>query len=110
MNRYLELASDRRYSRIVLIDAPAVLGRIRYQHAEEAHFLGLVIKSLAAVRPAARDAEHALTARVLLAAVCELATQAAEHHADLDTARATIQALIDGALRAEPSDRNHPEH
>jgi AcrR family transcriptional regulator len=102
MNRYLELASDRRHSRIVLIDAPAVLGHARYQQAEETHFLGLVTGSIAAIRPTARATEHALTARALLAAVCELATQTAEHHADLDTARAVIQAFINGALPAEP--------
>jgi hypothetical protein len=38
MHRYLELAPGRRYSRIVLIDAPDVLGHARYQQAEETHF------------------------------------------------------------------------
>jgi AcrR family transcriptional regulator len=100
VDRYLELASDRRYSRIVLVDAPAVLGQARYQRAEEAHFLGLVTHSMAALQPAASAGEHTLAARALLAAVCELAGHAAEHRADLGLARSLARALIDGRLLA----------
>jgi AcrR family transcriptional regulator len=95
VDRYLDLASDRRYSRIVLVDAPAVLGPVRYHEVEEAHFLGLVRASLTALLPDARGAEVDLTARALLAALCTLAMHAAQQSGDLALAKTVAATLLD---------------
>jgi AcrR family transcriptional regulator len=95
VDRYLDLASDRRYSRIVLVDAPAVLGPVRHREVEEAHFLGLVRASLAGLRPDAPATEIALAARALLAALCTLAMHAAEQRGDLALAKTVAARLLD---------------
>ena len=99
VDRYLDLASDRRYSRIVLVDAPAVLGPVRHREVEEAHFLGLVRASLTGLLPDAPVAEIALTARALLAALCTLAMHAAEQRGDLALAKTVAATLLDTVTR-----------
>jgi AcrR family transcriptional regulator len=102
---YLALASDPRYSRVVLTDAPAVLGQARYEQIEQAHFLGRVASSIAALRPGRPRGEHNLAARALLAAVCALAKHVADHPADLAMAAAIARSLAATVAAAQPSAR-----
>jgi AcrR family transcriptional regulator len=94
VRRYLEIASDRRYSRIVLVDAPQVLGAARYQQIEEAYFVGQVTRSISALRPDRPAAEHALAARALLAAVCALALHTVGHRGDMAMAASVASSLV----------------
>ena len=95
---FVALAATRRYRRIVLFDAPAVLGPDRYRRIEEEHFLRPVGSSLARLRPAADPREHAVAARALMAALCALAVHAATHPDDLDVARSAVPALLVAGL------------
>jgi AcrR family transcriptional regulator len=98
IDRYLELASDRRHSRIVLIDGPIVLGTARYQELEQAYFLGLVGSSLARLRASEPTPRDALAARALMAGVCALATHAAGHRTDLALARTVAAELLTAVI------------
>jgi AcrR family transcriptional regulator len=91
---FVALAASRRYRRIVLFDAPAVLGPDRYRRMEEEHFLGPVGGSLARLRPAADPRELAVAARALMAALCALSTHAARQPDDLDIAAEVVPALL----------------
>lgn len=102
VDRYLDLASDRRHSRIVLVDAPAVLGPVRHREVEETHFLGLMRASLADLLRTATPAEIALTARALLAALCTLAIHAAEQRDDLPVTRTVAHTLLDSITAPKP--------
>jgi len=93
---FIEMASDPRFSRIALVDAPAVLGPDRYRQIEEAHFLGLTGSSLARLRPERTPAENALAARALMAALCALAIHAAAHPTDLPVAQCVVRDLLRG--------------
>jgi AcrR family transcriptional regulator len=93
VDAYLETVSARKYSRIVLIDAPAVLGPARYREIEETRFLGLLTRSVAALRPELPEPERALLARSLLAGVCALALHAAEQPGDLDAVKSASNHL-----------------
>jgi AcrR family transcriptional regulator len=99
VDRYLELASDRRRSRILLVDGPAVLGPARYQELQQVYFLGMVGSSLARLRDGAPE-QHALTARALMAGICALATDVAQQRADLELARSVAADLLHLAARA----------
>jgi AcrR family transcriptional regulator len=93
---FVALAATRRYRRIVLFDAPAVLGPDRYRRIEEEHFLPPVGASLARLWPAADEREHAVAARALMAALCALAVHAASHPDDVDVTASVVPRLIAG--------------
>ena len=93
VDRYLELASDRRRNRIALVDGPAVLGPGRYQELQQTYFLRLVGVPLARLREGTAE-QHALTARALMAAVCSLATHVAHRRTDLELARSVAADLL----------------
>jgi AcrR family transcriptional regulator len=99
---FVALAASRRYRRVVLFDAPAVLGPDRYRRMEEEHFLGPVGGSLARLRPAAEPRELAVAARALMAALCALATHAAGRPDDLDIAAEVVPALLIAGI-ADPA-------
>jgi AcrR family transcriptional regulator len=94
IDAFIEHASDRRHSRIALVDAPAVLGPARYQALEERHFLGPMRSSMRRLRPDIATKANDLTTRALMAAVCSLAAHAAEHRSDLASAKAVARSLI----------------
>jgi AcrR family transcriptional regulator len=102
VDRYLELASDRRRARITLLDGPVVLGPARYQELQQIYFQRLVGGSLARLREGTPQ-QHALTARALMAGVCSLATHVAQHRGDLDLARAVAADLLGSVVSARPA-------
>ena len=75
IDAYLEVCLDPAYRRLVILEAPAVLGRRRFQQIDEAWPLGLMIATLKSL---ARDGELAfadpdLLARMVSAMICEVA-------------------------------------
>ncbi len=72
---YLEACLDPAYRWLVIQEAPAILGRKRYQEIDEAYPLGLLIATLMSLR---RDGELIfddpdLLSRMLAAMICEVA-------------------------------------
>ncbi len=97
---WLEIACDPAVQRIVLLDAPTVLGWARWRALDEQHSLGDL---RASVRRLAREGrlpsgQEEILARMLLAALNEAAlfiTDAAGEAAALEAARAAVDVLID---------------
>jgi AcrR family transcriptional regulator len=97
---WLEIACDRAVQRIVLLDAPRVLGWARWRALDEQHSLGDL---RASVRRLAREGrlpseQEEILARMLLAALNEAAlfiTDADGEAAALEAARAAVDVLID---------------
>lgn len=93
---FIDRASSTRYRRIALIDGPIVLGATRYREIDAIHFLEAIEAAVIAIRPGRSASEADLLARVLLAALCECALNAAERvHDDL-----VVTAVIEDLLRA----------
>jgi AcrR family transcriptional regulator len=72
---YLEVCLDPAYRWLVIQEAPAILGRRRYQEIDAAYPLGLMIATLKSLR---RDGELAfddpdLLSRMISAMICEVA-------------------------------------
>jgi AcrR family transcriptional regulator len=97
---WLEMACERAVQRIVLLDAPRVLGWARWRALDEQHSLGDLRASF---RRLAREGrvppeQEEILARMLLAALNEAAlfiTGADGEVAALETARAAVDVLID---------------
>ena len=102
---FIDAASNRQYSRIPLIDGPAVLGPARYRAIDEAFFLGLVRSSIDHLRPDISAAQNALAARAISAAVCELATHASHHPDERETVKSVakdiVTALVPPTMRTQ---------
>jgi hypothetical protein len=100
---WLALARDPVVRRIVLLDAPGVVGWRRWREIDQRHSLGAVRASLRRIAGAG-TAERGLAevhAHVLLAALSEVALLIAEaDDPDEATARAaqTVNRLLDGLL------------
>lgn len=93
---FIESASSSRYRRIALIDGPIVLGVARYREIDAVHFLDAIETAVIAIQPARSSSGTALLARVLLAALCECALNAAEQQHD----PAVIEAVVEDLIRA----------
>lgn len=99
-SRWLELAQEPAVQRIVLVDAPAVVGWQRWRELDEKHTLGGVRASL---RRLARDgrlprADVDVLANMLLAAVNEVAmlsVRADDPKAAIRQGRRALDTLID---------------
>jgi AcrR family transcriptional regulator len=104
---WMRLAGDPVVQRVVLIDAPAVLGWERWRAIEEANALGLI---KAAMQAAAAEGRVPIEladafAHMLLATVNELAlviAKAEDQTAAQRTARATVDELFDRLLGRGP--------
>jgi AcrR family transcriptional regulator len=101
---WIRLAGDPVVRRIVLIDAPSVLGWERWREIEEENALGNTKAALGAVAAEGRlDAELVDTfAHVLLAAVNEIALLVARSPDDADaqrSAEAAVDELLSRLLR-----------
>ena len=72
---YLDVCLEPAYARIVIQDAPAVLGNARYREIEEAHPMALLTATLAALkRQGELDFEDIeLLSRMVDAMICEMA-------------------------------------
>lgn len=100
-NAYIRLASSVSVARIVLIDAPAVLGPVRYREIDERHFLPMIEAALGVLQPTKSKRSLRPLSRAMFAAVCELALEAHLHpqsRSDIGHAIKTLTAhLIDPA-------------
>ncbi len=96
---WIRLAGDPVVKRIVLIDAPAVLGWERWREIEEQNALGTIKSGLQAVADAGRLAEHLvdLFAHIVLASVNELALVVARAD-DTAVAQAGAETAVDELL------------
>jgi AcrR family transcriptional regulator len=96
---FLDLATDPAVQRIVLIDAPAVLGWRAWREVEAVYGLGLVRDGLQAAMDAGQIRAQPVTplAHVILAAVNEAALYIAGA-ADPIAARAEMGTVVDGML------------
>lgn len=94
-----QLAGDPGVQRIVLIDAPAVLGWTRWREVEEDHALGLVKGALEAVAATGRLRPDLvdMLAHVLLAGVNEVALMVATAD-DTRSAQRSGEAAVDELL------------
>ena len=96
---FLDLATDSAVQRIVLIDAPSVLGWRAWREVEAVYGLGLVRDGLQAAMDAGQIRAQPVTplAHVVLAAVNEAALYIAGA-ADPVTARTEMGTVVDGML------------
>jgi AcrR family transcriptional regulator len=98
---WLDACAEPEVHRIVLLDAPAVLGRERWREIALRNGLGLVVAALQAAIEAGQIEPQPVEplAHVLLGAIDEAALYlaAAEDH---DTARAEVGAVLDRLLAA----------
>ncbi len=72
---FLEACVEADYRRLVIEDAPAVLGAARCREIEDRHAIGMMIAAISAMAEAGRfqAADPALTARMIAAMLCEAA-------------------------------------
>jgi AcrR family transcriptional regulator len=75
---YIHSARKPTVARIVLLDAPSVLGWSTYRHIDESYFLGGLVDAVKAIRPGQSSRSTELVARSIFAAVCELALQSSK--------------------------------
>lgn len=96
---WVRLAGDPVVQRILLIDAPAVLGWQRWRELEEQHALGMVKLALQAASDAGRLPAELVTpfAHMLLAALNEIAIVIARSD-DTDVATREGEAAVDALL------------
>jgi AcrR family transcriptional regulator len=97
---WLLMALDPAVQRIALLDPPTVLGWARWRSLDEQHTLGGLRASFRRLADEGRipDGQQELLAYMLLAALNEAAlfiASAEEQRAAMDTARATIDGLLD---------------
>ena len=98
---YLEQCAEADFRRIVLEEAPAALGWIRWKETEERYFLGLVTGALAGLAEAGEIEipPGDLTARMLLAATNEVGlavAAAADREEERQRGAALVMRLLDG--------------
>jgi AcrR family transcriptional regulator len=107
VDAYLDACLEPAYGRIVIQEAPAVLGSRRYREIEEAYPLALLIATIKALK---RDGEIAfedaeLLARMIDAMICRVALMLPEA-SDPKKLRKNALRLIDGLLSAFPGKNN----
>ena len=97
---WLDLCAEPEVQRIVLIEAPAVLGWARWREIGQRYGLGLVRGMLEGAMAAGRIAEQPITplAHLLMGSLDEAALYIAQS-ADPATARSEMQAVLDTILR-----------
>jgi hypothetical protein len=98
---FLDACAEPEVERIVLLDAPAVLGWERWREVGMAHAMGIVVGALQAGMDSGAIREQPVEplAHLLVGAMDEMAMWVARA-ADRDTAREQALATIDGLLRA----------
>ncbi len=98
-NAYIRLASQPETGRIVLIDAPAVLGLARYRNIDESFFLPSLIEAIRALRTDDSDTTVALLASAIFAAVCQLALIAHQQTTSPSDMKGALQILFTSLSR-----------
>ncbi|TWT14897.1 TetR/AcrR family transcriptional regulator [Reyranella sp. CPCC 100927] len=98
---FLEVCLDPAYRWLVIQEAPAILGRRRYQEIDEAYPLGLMTATLISLR---RDGELTfddpdLLSRMISAMICEVAQLLADSETP-ETLRPRVQEALDRMLAA----------
>ncbi len=106
---FLAECSEPAFRRIVLEDAPAALGWVRWKEIEDAYFLGLVKASLDALASTGEIElpEGDLPARMLLAALGEagLSVASSGRDADREAAAALVMRVLSGFKPAAPPEQ-----
>ena len=72
IDAYLDVCLEPAYARIVIQEAPAVLGNARYREIEEAHPMALLTATLRALKRQG-DLDFELLSRMVDAMICEVA-------------------------------------
>ena len=98
---YLEVCLDPAYRWLVIQEAPAFLGRKRFQEIDEAYPLGLMIATLKSLR---RDGELTfddpdLLSRMISAMICEVAQLLADAESP-ETLKPRAQEALERILAA----------
>ena len=93
---FLRATSEPATNRIVLLDAPAVLGWAAYKRIDEEHFLEDTASALRAIRHEATPDRATLLARALIAAVCELSLRVARTDDAAEDADEVLGTFIRG--------------
>ena len=104
---WLHMALDDAIQRIVLVDAPSVVGWQRVRDLDKQHALGRLRANLSRVATSVRlpDGQVDIMAHMLLAALGEAAlliARAEDQQAALETATAAVSTLIDRLLSPAP--------
>lgn len=96
---FLEAASDPAVQRILVVDAPAVLGREEWRELQARYGLGLTTAALAAAMDAGAISRQPVEplAHLLLAALHEAALLVAES-SDVTATRAEVGAVVDSFI------------
>jgi AcrR family transcriptional regulator len=107
IDAYLDACLEPAYGRIVIQEAPAVLGSRRYREIEEAYPMALLVATMKALK---RDGEIAfedteLLARMIDAMICRVALMLPEA-GDPKKLRKNALRLIDGLLLAARKKKN----
>jgi AcrR family transcriptional regulator len=106
---WLHMALDGAVQRVVLVDAPSVVGWRRIRDLDERHTLGRLRANLSRIATDGRlpDGQVDIMAHMLLAALGEAAlliARAEDQQAALDGATAAVTTLIDRLISPAPSD------
>lgn len=91
---FVRATSERGTNRIVLLDAPAVLGWAAYKRIDEEYFLEDTANAIRAIRPEATPDRTTLLARALIAVVCELSLRVARTDDAADAADEVLGTFI----------------
>lgn len=91
---FVRATSERGTNRIVLLDAPAVLGWATYKRIDEEYFLEDTANAIQAIRPEVTPDRATLLAQALIAVVCELSLRVARTDAGADAAAEVLGTFI----------------
>ena len=98
---FLEVCLDPAYRWLVIQEAPAILGRKRYQEIDEAYPLGLMTATLMSLRRAGELTfdDPDLLSRMISAMICEVAQLLADSETP-ETLKPRVQEALDRILAA----------
>jgi len=98
---FLEICLDPAYRWLVIQEAPAILGRKRYQEIDEAYPLGLMTATLMSLRRAGELTfdDPDLLSRMISAMICEVAQLLADSETT-ETLKPRVQEALDRILAA----------
>ena len=91
---FVRATSEHGTNRIVLLDAPAVLGWDAYKRIDEEHFLEDTVAAIRAIHLEAKPDRATLLARALIAVVCELSLRVARTDDDANAADEVLGTFI----------------
>ena len=102
-NAYIRIASSDAVARIVLIDAPALLGPERYRSIDERHFLPMIETAIEALHPQQSKRSLRPLSRAMFAAVCELSLEAFLHPSSKSDIKQAVLILAGNLAGPSPT-------